>query len=323
MIAKPKKTRRRRALIGLLCVLVAVALGPYVVSRARSPGRRIRVRSHTVASPAESGSAIRIATYNIAHGRGATDDNWEESGREKRKRVEEIARLIDRTHADVVVLNEVDFSATWSGHQNQAEAIARLARFPYWVEQRNLDFRFVYGSWKFGNAVLSKYPIVDARAVEFPPYRAWEAWLAGCKRGVVCTLEISPGRRIRVLAVHLEHRSEDLRVASAEMIAELADASDVPLIAAGDFNSTATGFPQSAETSTGRNAMDVLRDTGLFRMRPDTSPRPDELTFPSREPAQVIDWIIIPRAWGFAGYRVVESRLSDHRPVVATVELGE
>ena len=310
-------------LLAVIAVLAIVVLGPYLVSRLRSPGRRVRLRSNSEALTAEVAPMIRVATFNIAHGRGATDDNWEQSGGEKPKRIEEIARLIADTGADVVVLNEVDFCATWSGHQNQAEAIARSAGFPYRVEQRNLDFRLPYGSWKFGNAVLSKYPIVDALVVEFPPHRAWESWLAGHKRGVVCTLEHSPGRHVRVLAVHLEHRDEQACVAAADMIAELATSGDIPLIAAGDFNSSPTGFPQSAQTASGRNAMDVLADSGLFQARPEAPPGPGEMTFSSTDPTQVIDWILVPRGWEIVDYGAVDSQLSDHRPVVATIAPAE
>jgi endonuclease/exonuclease/phosphatase family metal-dependent hydrolase len=264
-----------------------------------------------------------VLTYNIAHGRGATDGNWEESGEAKQRRIQEIARLIDQTQADVVILNEVDFDCTWSGNQHQAEAIARLAKFPNWVEQRNLDFRFLYGSWKFGNAILSKYPVVDVQIVEYPAYQRGEKCLAGCKQGVLCTLQVSVQQRVRVLAVHLEHRSEDVRVASAQRIVDLAKSSPVPLVAGGDFNSAPVDFPKAEKTATGLNAMETLRGSGLFRSRPEGPPRASEMTFSSSQPAAVIDWILIPTDWEFADYRVIPSRLSDHRPVIATVELPD
>lgn len=319
--------RRRKRLIAVLFILVIVGLGPYVASRIQSASRRIRVgHSKTTATANKATnvgrSMLRIATYNIAHGRGATDGNWEEIGSEKQKRIQQIARLIDEANVDIVVLNEVDFIATWSGHQNQAEAIARLAGFPHWVEQRNMDFRFLYGSWKFGNAILSQYPIDNVQSVEFPPYKNWEDRLAGHKRGVVCAFRISPDRRIRVLAVHLEHRSEDVRVASARKIVELAGSTDIPLIAAGDFNSTPIDFPRAERTATGQNAMAVLADSGQFKMRRRVSPGPEDMTFPSNQPSQVIDWILIPGEWDFATYRVVDSGLSDHRPVIAEVKLN-
>lgn len=262
-----------------------------------------------------------MLSYNIAHGRGATDDNWEGVVSEKRRRIDDIARMIAKADADVVVLNEVDFSSTWSGHQDQAEAIALGARFPHWVEQRNVDFRFIYGSWKFGNAVLSRFPIVDTEAMEFPALRPSEQVLAGCKQGVVCTLQVSQSQQIRIFAVHLEHRSEDTRVASARLITQAAESSQIPLLALGDFNSTPSSFPDSQRSAQGRNAMDLLVESGEFELNVQKLPTQKEMTYPSRLRTRVIDWILIPKGWQFLDYHILSSRLSDHRPVVADVHL--
>lgn len=314
--------RRKKAIV-ILLLLMAVAIGPYAISRARSPARRIRVVGDAPTVATEPSSRIKILIYNIAHGRGPIDDNWEEGGDAKRDRIRKIAERIKRVDPDIVVLNEVDFHSTWSGDQNQAEAIARAAEFPNWAEQRNLDFRFIYGSWKFGNAVLSKYPIVDTQLVDFPAQLRLESWLAGHKRGVVCTLQISQSHQVRVLAVHLEYRDEDVRVASAQVIADLAESSDVPLIAAGDFNSTPTGFPNSLKTGGGENAMDLLIDIGHFQHEPRAAPTPLDFTFSTNEPTEVIDWILIPSEWTFAEYAVIDWNLSDHRPVMAVVKMPD
>ncbi len=316
-------TRRCKQLLFALAALFTLVLGPYIVSRVRSTGRQIRLRSHSVKSKTstEPVTNIRVLTYNIAHGRGATDDNWEGTVAEKRKRIEEIARLIAEAEADVVVLNEVDFSSTWSGHQNQAEAIALGAGFPYWVEQRNLDFRLVYGSWKFGNAVLSRFAITDTETLEFPALWSMERILAGCKQGVVCTLQLSREQQIRVLAIHLEHRSEDVRVLSAKKIVEAVESSEVPLIAVGDFNSTPHSFPKTERSTRGQNAMDLLLKSRRFEPHTQEMPTQNEMTYSSTVPTCVIDWILIPVDWRFAGYRIVASQLSDHRPVVADLRL--
>jgi endonuclease/exonuclease/phosphatase family metal-dependent hydrolase len=304
-------------------VSVVLAIGPYIVSRVRSAGRQIRVRSGMAKSEVSANPVthIRVLSFNIAHGRGATDDNWEGAIAEKRKRIDDIAQLIAKADADVVVLNEVDFSSTWSGHQNQAEAIALAAGFPYWVEQRNLDFRFVYGSWKFGNAVLSRFPIVDAEAMEFPALRSSERVLAGCKQGVVCTLQLSQSQQIGILAVHLEHRSEDTRVLSAKLIIKAVEASKMPLVVLGDFNSTPSSFPHSQSSADGQNAMDLLIESSRFDLNVQKLPTQQEMTYSSTLPTRVIDWILIPKNWQFTDYRLISSRLSDHLPVVADLQL--
>lgn len=316
-------TKRRRIQFCALSTIALLLIGPYAVSRARSPGRAVRVFSGTDDIARDSVSSVRILTFNIAHGRGATDDNWEGSAAEKRARIEQIARLIADAEADVVILNEVDFCSTWSGHQNQAQAIAASAGYPYRVEQRNLDFRLLYGSWKFGNAVLSRFPIMSVELLELPTLRSPERWLAGCKQGVVCTLQLSELQQVRIVAVHLEHRSEDVRADSASVIVEVAEASSIPLIAAGDFNSAPSGSPGSERGAGGKNAMEVLQDSGRFESPAQLQAADSALTYSSTEPTSVIDWVLIPAGWRFADYRVLQSELSDHRPVTADVLIPE
>jgi endonuclease/exonuclease/phosphatase family metal-dependent hydrolase len=127
----------------------------------------------------------------------------------------------------------------------------------------------------------------------------------------------APAGRFRVLAAHLSHRSESVRVASARLITQWADEGEVPLVVAGDLNSTPPGFPGHGKDASGNNAVAQLDVCGAFRRRPDSPPEADRMTFHSTRPRVVIDWILIPDAWRFRDYRVILSELSDHRPVVA------
>lgn len=314
--------RKRRLLI---LVLILLLVGPYVISRIRSGGRQIRtcIGPEPPAVSADFNSSIRVMAYNVAHGRGPIDDNWKGTAAEKRNRILEIAKLLGESRADVVVLNEVDFDSTWSGHQNQAEAIAQAAEFPCRVEHRNLDFRFIYGSLKSGNAILSRYPIVDSKLVRYPALHTTERFLSGHKQGLICTLQISKTQQLRVLAVHLEHRSEETRVRSAQKIVEAVEKSDIPLIAIGDFNSTLPAWPDAEFDSSGRNAMDVLLKSKHFEIASESTPAEWNMTYPSIKAGVTIDWILIPKRWKFSNHRVLDSQLSDHRPVMADLLIAK
>ncbi|MGB7325885.1 MAG: endonuclease/exonuclease/phosphatase family protein [Rubripirellula sp.] len=319
--SKQRWPRAKRVLYAVV-FLVSVSLVPYFYSRVCAPGNRIQTFNFgggdTVVDSRESfDGQIRVVTFNIAHGRGATDDNWEEPGSAKFARIKKIATLIGDLDADVVILNEVDFDATWSGRQNQAEAIAQQAGFPFRVEERNLDFALIYGSWRFGNAILSKYPITNSTLLNLPDYAGWESWLAGCKRGVMCDVKPPGSSPIRVMGVHLSHRSESLRTKSARMILDLASQNAVPTIIAGDFNSTPRGFPGSDQTTV--NAMDTFALSGLFRLWPNTPVTRDTMTYSSTEPRSVIDWILVTPECSVGSCRVIQSDLSDHRPVVCDI----
>lgn len=331
--SKSNRLNRRRKWLFSFALVVVVLLTPYFISRYQAKANRIKLVfsdqiSSTNRDAKESNvSSLIVATFNIAHGRGMAAGNWSEGAKPKNERVAAIAAKIRDVDADVVVLNEVDFESTWSGHQNQAAAIAKAAGYPYRVEQRNLDFRFLYGSFRFGNTILSRYPITDAKAIDFPAGNGWEDWLVGCKRGVVASVRLNQFQRIRVAAVHLEHRSESSRVAGAKMILDLVDDSGKnTLIAAGDFNSTPPGYPKSATDPAGNNAMEILLDGDAFCYQPAAAPSDDQLTFSTRQPASVIDWILVSKPSGnghsaFGSYRVIDTELSDHRIVVAEVEL--
>ena len=328
----PKQNRFRAAVL-----LLAVVLVPYVFSRLASPWRCLSVHTASnitapdITAP-DAGSSrsptpdarLRIACYNIAHGRGTAVSNWEGGSRaERTRRLDRIAELIRGIDADVLVLNEVDFDSSWSHSVNQARYLAEKAGYPYWAEQRNLDFRILAWKWRFGNAILSKYPISNARVVDLPGYSNWETVLAGKKRGLVCDIALDD-RAIRVVGVHLSHRSESLRVSSAAALVDIAAQSSLPTIVAGDLNSTPPGFPQSASDSSGNNAMATLDDSGRLRRNPIVTPPTDrDLTYPSVEPRCVIDWILIPPQWRFVQYGVEASRSSDHRPVRADVAPAE
>jgi len=304
-------------------LMMAALLVPFVFSRIASTWRCVSLHSVSdgnVARAENPDLQLRIASYNVAHGRGVAKSNWDGSQRaERTARLARIAELLRRIDADVVVLNEVDFDSSWSNSVNQARYLAEKAGYPHWAEQRNLDLRILIWKWRFGNVVLSKYPITDARVVDLPGYSSWETILAGKKRGITCDITVGD-RLVRVIGAHLSHRSESVRADSATVLADIASTSSVPTIVAGDLNSTAPGFPGSVADPDGKNAIAALDNAGCFRRLPVNQPfTADDLTFHSVKPYTVIDWILIPHDWHFVQYTVELSQLSDHRPVYADV----
>lgn len=313
---RPLKKWARRILV--LCL--AVLLLPYAYSRVVSPWSRVAIYStaegENRAAPATR--SLRVASYNIAHGRGVAESNWDGGSAEERsRRLEQIAELLREIDADIVVLNEVDFDSSWSYSINQAETLAKLAGYPFRAEERNLDFRILGWTWRFGNAVLSKHPITDAEVVDLPAEYGWETILAGKKRGINCDISINR-QQVRVIGAHLSHRLEAVRVNSAKMLLELAEDKTRPTIIAGDLNSSPSGFPESAKDANGDNAIETLDASRLFQRWPVLFPSDEhDCTFHSTDPTIVIDWILIPRDWSFSSYSVNPATLSDHRLIYA------
>jgi endonuclease/exonuclease/phosphatase family metal-dependent hydrolase len=325
---------RWRLAARIMAWLAVALLGCYAVGRALSPFEAVQLHALEAAAaqakPADPDAqaaagrrTLRVAAYNIAHGRGTAASNFQGgTARERENRLVRIAQMLAALDLDVVVLNEVDFQSLWSGNVDQARAIAEAAGFPYWVEQRNVDAGLPRFRLRFGNAVLSRFPISRAERVDYPGRSRWETLLAGKKHGVVCTIDLPWGEQVRVLAVHLEHRDAATRRAAARVIADLKQSGGPPLVAAGDFNSTRPGFPDATADEDGRTALSLVLGEGFTAM-PEQQPLKREMTFSSTEPRQVIDWVLVPEPWRSASHGVLTAVLSDHRLVVETIEMGE
>ena len=301
----------RRPIRRTVVSVLALVLVPYAFSRIASSWRRVTVHAQpSLDSSTAIAPSLRVACYNIAHGRGQSQSNWTgESRQTRKKRLDEIAELIKSVDADIVVLNEVDFDSSWSHSVNQAAYLAEAAGYPYRAEQRNLDFRVLFWTWRFGNAVLSRVPIHEAKTVDFPSYSMIETVLAGKKRGLNCSVEFD-GARVSIAAVHLSHRSEAIRAKCTELM--------TASILVGDFNSTPKGFPGTVTDNDEGNAIDRLDATSRFQRRPLNPPHKDtEMTYHSAAPQSIIDWVLVSTDWHIADYQAVPSLLSDHRMVVA------
>lgn len=304
----------------MVLIIVAVILLQYMVSRFSSPWNAVAVfEDPTVESLRENDLRLRVACYNIAHGRGLVDSNWNGGTETERlERLELIADQLREMDADVVVLNEVDFDAAWSGGINQAHRLAKLAGYRYRIELRNIDLQAPFLTLRFGNAILSRFPLTEPALIDFPGYADWETVLAGKKQGVVATVSCGQ-QEYRIVAAHLSHRIEAVRVESATMIRELTLKSRLPVIIAGDMNSAPPGFAGSVSTSDGRNTITEFEKGNLFQRKPMQKPKTVELTFPADAPRLVIDWIMITRDLEFINYGVVDSMLSDHKAVTAEI----
>ena len=314
------KSRKLRA---ALTIVVAILLGPWLFFRATSFQRKIqvvRIESVDWSRPRFPALRLKVATWNIAHGRGNTDSNIEEGGVEKRARIELIADKLKEINADIVLLNEVDFNCTWSGGQNQAIALAQSAGYPFYATQANLDFGFIYGRWYFGNAILSRYPIREATAVELQPVNEWEDWLVGCKRGILCKCDIGGLDRISIMGLHLESRGEAIRVKQVDQVVEAARNISDGLVIAGDLNTTPLAAPHAARDPDGVNAFEKLIQQLPSSFQPVSFDAKDTFTFPAKTPIKIIDWILLPHGdWMHHSHEVIQTELSDHLPVVSEI----
>ncbi len=321
------KKRWVRASAAVFAAALGIVVLWYPGNRIISPRNAVRViRSNVdhLDGLGQNLSTLRIGTFNIAHGRGTASSNWQGGDEAERlARLREIAQLIKDRRLDVLVLNEVDFSAWWSGHFNQAEFIASAAGFPYRVEQRNIDAATPLFCFRFGNAVLSKYPIIEASLIEFPAYSKLESVLAGKKNGVLCKIQVGEEQTIGVAAIHLDDRSESIRIESVKRIMRRCEACDYPIFWAGDFNSSPKGFPHVELDTSGNSALSIIIEEKKWKTLPGNVPGKDEFTYPTSDPSVVIDWVLVPLDWSIISKEIPLVNLSDHLPVFVQAKLNQ
>ncbi|NKB88434.1 MAG: hypothetical protein GKS06_09450 [Acidobacteria bacterium] len=233
-----------------------------------------------VTSAIQSGEAIRIVVYNIHHGEGM-DEILD---------LERIAALISDLDPDLVALQEVDREAERTGFVDQAAVLGELtglaAEFGQFMPYQGGDY---------GMAVLSRWPIVRVTNHRLPDGEEPRSALG------VRVRSPDSGRELDFVGIHF-YRTAEERLAQARALAAAYDGADVPVILAGDFNST----PDSEVIEFLANRWQFI-DKGA-----------DRLTFSSMQPEVEIDFVAL---WPGAVFRVASQRLldepviSDHRPL--------
>src|SRR5690625_256275 len=235
---------------------------------------------------------LRVMSYNIHHANPPSEPGLIST--------EAIAEVIRKEDPDLVALQEVDVNNRRSGEDlHQAEAIA---------EELGMYFHFAkaidYQGGFYGNAVLSKFPILDRMDVELPAMEGVETedrvW-AGIKVDV-------QGTELWFGSTHLDFKTEENNLYQSDMLIRAFAEMYIPVIIAGDFNAT--------EHSTTMQ----LFDEHFERTCPGDCPP----TFPQIDPHRAIDFIIFQPKDAFETilHRVVEEEYaSDHRPVMAELRV--
>lgn len=243
--------------------------------------------------------STRIMVYNIHAGKDAAGtDN-----------LAGVAELVRRTGADLVLLQEVDRGTRRSGSVDQPAVLA---------ERTGLHVSFGsaldYDGGKYGVAILSRWPIVAETLIHLPVSPAQtRAGGSHEPRGALRVVVASPAGRVALINTHLDATGDDRwRRQEADTIVSLAAQArrgEPLVIVGGDFNST----PESAVQGAVR--ADGLRDAWT------TCATGDGLTYPADAPTKRIDYLFLTSDIGCAGARVLETRVSDHRPLLVDVLL--
>lgn len=191
--------------------------------------------------PAAARAADRVTfvQWNIEHG------NW----------YEQVERALlahpGLAGADVIALEEVDLGCARAANRDVAFDLAaalglHAAWAPLFLETtigRDDDARMAAGRENeeglFGLAVLSRWPLGEARVIELPSPRRMQFDLERMVgRHVALAIEVRhPARPFVAVAAHLEvHRTRGHRAAQARVLASALGREKRPVALAGDFN---------------------------------------------------------------------------------------
>ena len=254
---------------------------------------------NTAASEARDGR-LRIMTFNIAHGRGDSFHQLLQRSTTTLANLDSIATLLRDSGAHVVALQEADAPSFWSGNFNHIDHLADNAAFSRSVHGLHVDGMGL----AYGTALMARLDLRDPQAITFDP------GLSAVPKGFVVSTISWPGNAdvdVDVVSVHLDHASAATRGKQAlELIATLQDRQH-PVILMGDFNS---GWQDDSTVHYLSQAL------GLSAYRPEGAGLE---TFPAL--GKRLDWILVSAGIAFRSYAVLPDTLSDHRGVLAELEL--
>jgi endonuclease/exonuclease/phosphatase family metal-dependent hydrolase len=236
-----------------------------------------------------NGASFRLVNYNVHMGvntRGQVD-------------LEAIASAIEAENPDVVTLQEVARGWATNGTTDVAS----------WLSAR-LEMRYVYGpaaDGQFGNAVLSRLPIIGSTAGELP--QSTGSMTRGYVEAVLDIDGIGGSRTLRVFSTHLQNEEANEPARMAEIPVLLDAWAGVPrTVIAGDMNAE----PHSAE-------IEALTDAGL-------SSAQDEAGNPGAPTSWIdgtrIDYVFGSEGVKFDDFDIGRTRASDHLPMAVTVGLA-
>lgn len=244
------------------------------------------------------GQSLRVMTYNIYGARATSPANAAD--------LDAIAEVIRRQNPDFVTLNEVDVFTNRTGKDvHQACDLAEKLGME-WHFSKAID----RDGGEYGDAVLSKYPILEKRSYRLP----CAAEQPGEDRSL-CVIRVQiDGKDLYVASTHLDHLSGDAsRLVQATKIRRIRDTElEGDLILCGDLNAIPSSNVIATMTS-------FLTNTGPI----------DQYTFPSDDPSRKIDYIMYApiEHFGVQNCQVVSRGdqqvggvdASDHRPVIADI----
>ncbi len=289
-VRPPRRARNlgRSFIAGLTALaVIAVGLFGYLSLIDARPAAGKLVSAAVAQGPALTAARpLKVMTFNIRHAEGL----------DGRVSTERIAEVIRSSGADVVGLQEVDRRMPRSGFQDEVRQIAARLGYDY-AFGRNLGA----GPVGYGNAVLSRYPIVGRQNQPLPGQLE--------PRGALfVTIDVAPNTPVTFIDTHLGLSTADRQIQLESIVGSLRQAK-TPVILVGDFNAT-PGAPEQAELSAllkdSHDTSDKVTGYGTFGVG-------------AGQAGERIDFVWLSSGLKALSWTAVPGQASDHLPVVVEV----
>ena len=242
---------------------------------------------------------LKAVTYNICSGRVFTNGPAPDFGKYLID-VNEAASALEKYGADIIALNEVRGEGPGKDYTDQTGTIAaRLGCHAFFGPAIRFD------GGPYGNALLSRFPILDAQIIPIPdpPVRDEKAYYE-TRCLIRARLDVPGG--LTVFVSHFGLAQSEKRNAVATLLDALKTV-DTPVLFMGDLNMEPDDPILSPVFSALRDTADILPE------------RP--LTFSTYKPEMKIDYIFASDCLTVLEARALHETASDHRPYMAILEI--
>jgi endonuclease/exonuclease/phosphatase family metal-dependent hydrolase len=237
-------------------------------------------------------AAFRVMTYNIHHGEGL----------DRQVDLSRIAEVIQRERADIVALQEVDRGVARTRRRDLPAELAALTGMSC-VFSNNYD----YQGGEYGNAVLTRFPILGATNLHYRMLRDGE------QRGLLQLRLQVAGRELIFMNTHIDYRADDserlLNVQEIETVAQYY--AGKPVIMCGDFN-------DNPGSRTHRRLKQSFDDAW------ELAGQGRGLSYPAGGPKKRIDYVWVSKSSSLRprSAAVISTSASDHLPVLIEFATG-
>ena len=247
---------------------------------------------------------LRIMTYNIQHGHVHLDKYID---------LTKVCDVIRKYDPDIIGLNEVRGRGTNKDYTAQVETMAAYLGYHCYFGRSIM----IGGTSPYGNAVLSKYPIIEASVIKIPNPVDPSACRHFEPRSLCrCVVEVpadgeagtyeGPVVNVAVYSSHFGLSEAEQEHAVSTAITTLS-AEALPFILMGDFNMEPDNkLMQPLHAA--YNSVDPLLD--------------GKKSFPSDKPSIKIDYIYTSKDIAITAADIPQIVASDHCPIWADIEIG-